>query len=1091
MVRLRPPLRARAWFPALALALALGCAGRALADGPALPSLAEVKGITAVRQARADAQAERTRAAAAAYVEQFPQGRYLDEALLALAEAQAALGKAGPAAQTYDRLIETQPDSPLRDQAMVQSLPLLRELGRTDQAYARTEQMAAAYPGSVHAAQARLWKAQTLYDEGNYPAAVETLTRPPPGDELTERERTQRLRLLGLSYWRAGRPQDAQPAFTHYLSREDSAENKAPVLMLAAEGAQSAGHPDEAMGYYQQVIERYPLPAFVPEAQLKRASIYAATALGNTEDEAGQGRLRQAIALYSAYLDGKDARFRAEALQGRARLLALAGRPEEALRDYEQLQAVAPQFGNDPDLLKTRVGLLRQLRRDPEAEALLTNAIQKPGFPPRARQDLVVELAALHYEKKDCVAVEGLLKPLPIFQDAAQRNRAFFLRGFCRYHRGQWQEAATDLEGLVNDPEYQALVVPTLLDAYERAGENSRLVLLTEELLASERVQPDAELLLRLARAYERLGQPERMLDAYRRLAKLDPKLAETAEARVRMGSAEEALGHADAARAHYEAVLAAPVQDTPADREAYLTALERLQPYYVKAGRQTELVALNAKAAAALKDPQAQARVRALQRDAYLDWGQAAARQGQPEDAIARFELARAQTAPEDGEARLVVLAALAGAYSRQNRSDKAQQVYREELARTPPGAARARLVSGMLTQYPEWAGKVTGDTDRETAIRYYEHELTLLPKERAQERYALAMQLDPLYKAQRNHSARAALFGALADAPELASSRNEVQAYRIQILRDWAEDDAAHDRPREAESHYRQALDLVPPGEWRRRYDLTVALGKLQLKRKDYTGLVLAYEDVLPRVKDEALQAGVLNYLGQVYLLWGRDAEAAGNRKSARIRYYRALDYLPEAEAERRAGAALRLAGVLHEDHRDTEAAAVLKDATAKMPAGAPRQEAALGLARLYRDSLNQPQAAQEWLAQADGGDNRPLSLEAGYELAELELKAGANGAGRARLEALSQRALEGSPWQVPILYRLAVLQHQAGDLDKALDNYRVVAGVKSKEARQQYAQAIAQSRRQADELAKYLKLTGGKAGVKIAVPKVGGSR
>ena len=89
--------------------------------------------------------------------------------------------------------------------------------------------------------------------------------------------------------------------------------------------------------------------------------------------------------------------------------------------------------------------------------------------------------------------------------------------------------------------------------------------------------------------------------------------------------------------------------------------------------------------------------------------------------------------------------------------------------------------------------------------------------------------------------------------------------------------------------------------------------------------------------------------------------------------------------------------------------------------------------------------------------------------------------------RLETLAKRNLGDSVWQVPIHYRLAVLYHRQQQLTEALAEYTRVAEVQSREARTRYAKAIAESREQSRALTDYMKLTGGAAGSRIAVPKV----
>jgi tetratricopeptide (TPR) repeat protein len=1071
--------------PALAFALLLAGLGTApglAQQGP--PSLAEVRQISAVRESRSSQDAGQQVQAAQAYLGLFPAGRYSDEALLALAEGLAAQHKGAQALEAYERLITQYPASPLRDQALVQSLPLLNAAGKQKEALARLEHLARESPVSLHRSQALLWRAETLYADGKPEEALAVLRSFQPGEELSPTQQTAYLRLQALATWHAGRHGEARPLLERYLAREDTPENTAEALMLAAAAAVEAQHYAQAVAAYGQVIERYPFPAYLAEARFQRARLYAAHLVGDTSGEVGKARLMQAIAFFTDSLESGDPRHRAEALGARAGLLAQAGRPEEALRDLERLATLGASQ-NDPRMVKLHVTLLRQVKRSEDAAAVLAAAMANPAFPPPARAEFALEQAALLYDRKDCASVEALLNPMPIFADAGQRSRAFFLRGFCRYSRGDWQRASVDLEGLANDPAYRTLVVPPLLEAYERSAQNIRLTQLLEELIAAGRLEPSPANLERLARGYETLGEPGKILETYRRLAVLHPTAAETAAARLRQGMAEEALGNAEAAQKHFEAALAKPPADE-AEAAAYLAALERLQPYLRRPERRADLAALNAKAAVDLKSPAAQARVRQVQHDAELEWGRAALAAGDAASAIQHLERARAHGASKDPR-RAEVLLALAAAYAKNKQGEKGLHVFREELARTPEAQARAALVAAALAEHPEWGEALAQGGDREAAIRFYEKELKSLPPDQINGRYSVSLKLDALYRAAGNHAARAALFTALAADPAFAAQQAELNAYRVEIYREWGNAQVTRNQNTGAIKTYLQALALIPAADWRRRYQVTAALGQVYLKEKSYSDLVVAYENVLPDLADEVLQSQVFTYLGQVHLEWAREAEAEGNIKSARIRLWRALDYLPAADAERRAAAALRLAAVLEKDQQAPHAQAMLAATARALPPGRPRQQVLLALGALLQGPLKNPAAAGEWLAQADTGDTHPLSLEAAYRMADLEQQANDPGAAAARLEGVLSRRLDGMLWEVPIRYRLAVLYHRGGDLAKALDQYRLVAATKSKEAQERYSEAIVQARKQAAALADYLRVAGGEPGAKVAVPKV----
>lgn len=87
---------------------------------------------------------------------------------------------------------------------------------------------------------------------------------------------------------------------------------------------------------------------------------------------------------------------------------------------------------------------------------------------------------------------------------------------------------------------------------------------------------------------------------------------------------------------------------------------------------------------------------------------------------------------------------------------------------------------------------------------------------------------------------------------------------------------------------------------------------------------------------------------------------------------------------------------------------------------------------------------------------------------------------------LEELTRRDLSQSNWLVPIHSRLAVLYHEDSKLKKALENYRIVAAVKSRKLLKLYPRSIDIAREQVRAIRGYLRFQGG-SGPRVAVPKV----
>jgi TolA-binding protein len=1050
-----------------------------------VPNLAEVRAMITLRDAQGRGDTKGVVESGRAYLGEFPDGKYADEALLAVGEALAAREQPEEALAVLNRLVAQHPDSPFVEQALVESLPLLVAAGKEEEALARVDTLAEEHPRSLQRNGALLWKAGRLQERGDFDGTLAALRQVNADEGLSEAEDAAFYRLQILALVKKG--QSAWDPLQRYLRRKDTPEHKAEVLMLVGEIARKAERPNEALRYYRQVVEDFPVPAHLGEALYWRAELFQQTRLEDAPEEVRAARRETAIGYYAAYLGHGHRAHAAAAHLGRGRLHRAAGRLAEALADYERAVALHPDYSGDATVIRERVELFKGLERPEEAMALLEAARQAAGLSPAQHTVFQVELATLYYEGKRCEEVERLLNPMPIIADPAVRPRAFFMRGFCRYQHGDWEKATFDLEGLINDPNYQELALAPLLDAYEMSGQASRLVNLGEELLSAGRVKPSETLFLRLAGGYEQLGEPALMLSAFQRLEILNPEATRTPEIQFRMGKGKEALGRQNEAITHYTATLALLKEAPPPPLPMYFEVLERLGALYLEQQRYQEVGALLSDAEQAATTPEQQARLKRSRRDLNLAWGRGALAAGDVPKALEKGEAALADSPPEDGERRGEAVALLVTAYGRSKEPDEGLALYRHEMETLPDEAARTRLTLAVLAGFRKEQELLLADAHRGAAIAVYKDAVEALPAARFQERYETARFLDRLYAKERDFAARAALVTLLLKDGLDEPTKDGLRLYQSQIYKEWAR--ALIDR-KEFEAARFQAergLALLAGGDWRQRYELVSLLSRVHLEAREYTELVLENEALLSRIEDEALTARLRHFLGQVYLEWGKAADADQNVKSARIRYYRALDYLPPEDWQRRLAAAAGLGAALLSSGYAGEAAQVYETVLPQVQDSQALQPYALYLGRLYGEQLKSPEAAGKWLRQADLGDSKPLSLEAGYLVAELHLDGDDPGGALQRLQELTTRDIAGSRWEVPIHYRIAILLHQQKKLPEALAHYKRVAAVKNEEARRLYPRSIRQSEEQVRQIEAFLKTSGGKAGEGVAVPRV----
>ena len=1071
--------------PAVLLALLLAPAGPRVAPAQAqgTPNVAELRRVIAVRDAQGAGKPDALVATAQAYLAEFGDGRYSDEVLLALARGYAAQERPELALQTYNRLIETRTDSPFREQAMAESVPLLQAQGDQSAAFARVDALVEGYPNSLRRSQVLLWKAETQQQQGEIPAALATLERIDPQEDLAGAEEADYYRLQTLALVNSG--QSAWAPLQRYLKRDDTPEHKAEVLMLVGDVARKADRPDEALRFYSQVVEDYPVKGQVGPALYWRAELFARTRLHDAPEEVRGARRETAIGYFAAYLESGDKAHRADALVARAGLHREAGRLVAAQADYDEAARIDPAVAGTPGVVSARVSVLQGLGQAEQAVALLEKGRQNPALSPAERTGLQVQLAALHYEAKRCEQVEALLNPMPIVADPQLRPRAFFMRGFCRYQREEWEKATFDLEGLINDPNYQELALEPLLEAYEQSGQTSRLVNLAEELLAAGRVQPTAPLLTRLADGYDRLGEPALMLAAFQRLEQADPAAAAAPEIQLRMGQAREKLGQPEAASAHYRGILereGAAKQVPPA---IYLTALERLQALSIDADRLEALPALHKAAAGVPRDDAGRARLAMLKRDLDVALARRDLRAGKAKEAVPRLEAALKQTPPEQPGRRARVVALLVTAYGRTGAPDKAAALYTKERKGADEHEYRPVLATELVAAVRDQPEALEARGKGGGIAPVYQQALADLPPGQSKERHEAAMLLDSAYQQRGDHAARAALVTLLLKDGYDDETKRQLRVYQGQIYKDWGRALLEQDDLAGAEFQLQRGLESAAAGDWRERYELTALLSRVQLKQARYSELVVMNEAILPEIEDSALAAQVRHFLGQVYVQWGKSAEEEDNAKSARIRYGYALDYLPAADWQRRLAATAGLAKALQAQGHDGEAAAAYEAVLPQIPDAGVQQKYALYLGKLYAERVGNPGKASQWFRQADRGDKEPLSLEAGYLWADQQAAARNADAALTRLKELAARGIAGTRWEVPIHYRLAILLHERKELKDALAHYRIVAGTQSAEARKVYPRSIAQSREQVQRIERFLQAGGG-AG-EIAVPAV----
>ena len=946
--------------------LLLACLHPSLAEVNAatIPTLAEVGMIDAVRRSTHESRHQAAADAAEAYLQAFPQGKYSGEAILALAEALEAIGHSDAALVAYDRLAESPGESPFREYALAGSIRLLRKKGSVDKAQQRLNELLDAYPRSLTRPKAQLWQGELSAEAGDPQGVINSLAGLPRGELKTGGDQATYDRIMAMAHVEIGRRQEAQPFLARYLAADDSPQHKAPVLMFLAAEARQGKQWAAARDYYSEVTDRYPYPPELGEALYWRAELHARTVLAEaTADD--KERVRSAsVAYFSAYLDAGEERYRERALHRRAALLAEAGRYEEALADYDRLIGYDPDLRNDPAIISARAAILKNLQRVDEAVVLLGEAARNESITQTDRKGLLVEEVRVHYDRQECSEVLRLLQPLPVFENAGQRNQAMFMRGFCLYREGRWDKATWDLEYLVNDPQYQDLVWAPLIDAYERSGYHSRLVHLIEERLQRGGVASSPDIYRLLARSYENLDQPAQVLAIYSKLEALDPNALDDPDARIRLGKAEEALGRPGRAKSHYEAALGYQLRGEPA-APYYRQTLDRLHSIYQRAGEWEALVALNREAGEILTDPSDREALAAANIEAYIGWGKSEMDWGRFAVAAQHYESARELVPPDRNQVRLEVLALLGEAYRQGGRQEQGTARYELELQTARDPLYRLRISIALADYYRDWGDALVGEAQSEESARLYEKALQYLPEQQWEARYRILLKLDPIYRQRGETSKLIAYLEAIEPTVTDSDFRVNLKKYRTRLYRDRALESAKQGDMDAAMADFDRAAALLEPGDWQGRYELIVAKeGVLGLAQRYEAQLALLREAIElapdPIERDKLRLRSIAARIG-----WGEHLLSQSDTEGALAQYGAAREALQIGDWEPRRDIVLAMTEVHKVKGEFQPRLDLLEEVLPLAPAGEERamiRAAMVGVYHEWGQSLQERQESTE---------------------------------------------------------------------------------------------------------------------------------
>ncbi len=317
------------------------------------------------------------------------------------------LGKHATAVDTYSRLLESRPDSPLSQAAVLEKAQSQYKLGDRERSL---ETVRGTRVGDAHRLPA-LWLQATAHDElGNDSEAIQNyrllIEQFPESDQAYEA--TYRL---GLLFQRRGDALQAAESFQATAERFPERPMAPRALLAAAEQMRSLDRHAEAVREYGRLLEAYPEHELVvealyrkgvSEAQLGRDEQAARTLrelterfpdtqyLADTAFTLGllysrEGNYADAEAVLDRALNaGPEAALRSRILFRRAFALQQLGRGSEAAQLFELLLDDPHMDRFDPPLLEWLSRMLREEQRFPEAihaaDILVESAGEEPGW---------------------------------------------------------------------------------------------------------------------------------------------------------------------------------------------------------------------------------------------------------------------------------------------------------------------------------------------------------------------------------------------------------------------------------------------------------------------------------------------------------------------------------------------------------------------------------------------------------------------------------------------------------------------------------------------------------------------------------------
>lgn len=463
------------------------------------------------------------------YVEKFPEGKFLDQALYRLGESEYSAGKHESALETFEKLLSSRPGSPDRSSATLRKGELLYRLKRLDDAAPVLQTLTPKETPPDIRAGALYYLGKLAYDKSNFDAALndfKAIVEEVPESRLVSFARYQ----LALVYLAKKDGENAAVQFSAVADSDADAKLRVECGYRAAEAYDSIGWYEAAETRYKQVHDQFPDSPYAERAAYGYA--WAQYHAGKIDES-----LKSANAYLEKYPEGANV-VGIEYLKGNC-----AQQKKEYDGAIDQYRALRDKHADSPFAARAqyKIAWTQFLAgRVEDAKQEVSTFLETYKDPTLLGDAAFLRGTILSSEKKYEDANQEFRVVVEQYPQSEFAPEAMYKMGECLAQLNRMDEAANVFATFATTYPAHALVQEAILrvgDAKFLAAKFSDAIAEYKRVLETAPDPVKEELTLyRLAVSYHNMQDFKSSADTFRTLFEKYPQTAHRAEAHVRVG---------------------------------------------------------------------------------------------------------------------------------------------------------------------------------------------------------------------------------------------------------------------------------------------------------------------------------------------------------------------------------------------------------------------------------------------------------------------------------------------------------------------------------------------------------------------------